>query len=144
MEEQTNNNKFDNRPLYNEKEIKDYRKRFVKYLAQTVPGEKELIIVDGKECALKSAQGLPYLDMISGIAVANVGHSHPAVVDAVKKQMDKFAHVNVYGKFTLTPQVDIAERLASVSPGDLNVSFLTSSGTEANDCLLYTSPSPRD
>jgi len=136
LKEQTNNNKFDNTPSYNEKEIKNYRKRFVKHLAQTVPGEKEMIVVEAKECALKTAEGLPYLDMISGIAVANVGHSHPAVVDAVKKQMDKFAHVNVYGRFTLTPQVEIAERLASVSPGDLDVSFLTSTGTEANEGAL--------
>jgi acetylornithine/succinyldiaminopimelate/putrescine aminotransferase len=50
--------------------------------------------------------------------------------------MEKFAHVNVYGRFTLTPQVEIAERLASVSPGDLDVTFLTSTGTEANEGAL--------
>ena len=128
--------KFDNRPVYDEKEIENYKKKFVKHLAQTVPGEKELIVVEAKDCAIKTAEGLPCLDMISGIAVANVGHSHPKVVDAVKTQMEKFAHVNVYGRFTLTPQVEIAERLASVSPGDLDVSFLTSTGTEANEGAL--------
>ena len=128
--------KFDNRPVYDEKEIENYKKKFVKHLAQTVPGEKEMIVVEAKDCAIKTAEGLPCLDMISGIAVANVGHSHPKVVDAVKTQMEKFAHVNVYGRFTLTPQVEIAERLASVSPGDLDVSFLTSTGTEANEGAL--------
>ena len=128
--------KFDNRPVYDEKEIENYKKKFVKHLAQTVPGEKELIVVEAKDCAIKTAEGLPCLDMISGIAVANVGHSHPKVVDAVKTQMEKFAHVNVYGRFTLIPQVEIAERLASVSPGDLDVAFLTSTGTEANEGAL--------
>ena len=128
--------KLDNNPAYKEKEIKNYRKKFLKYLAQTVPGEKEMVIVEARDCAIKTAEGLPCLDMISGIAVANVGHSHPKVIDAVKKQMDKYAHVNVYGRFTLKPQVEIAERLASVSPGKLNVSFLTSTGTEANEGAL--------
>ena len=128
--------KFDNRPVYDEKEIENYKKKFVKHLAQTVPGEKEMIVVEAKDCAIKTAEGLPCLDMISGIAVANVGHSHPKVVDAVKTQMEKFAHVNVYGRFTLIPQVEIAERLASVSPGDLDVAFLTSTGTEANEGAL--------
>ena len=68
-----------------------------------------MVVVEAKDCAIKTAEGLPCLDMISGIAVANVGHSHPKVVDAVKTQMEKFAHVNVYGRFTLTPQVEIAE-----------------------------------
>ena len=128
--------KFDNRAAYNKKEIENYKQRFVKHLAQTVPGEKEMIVVEAKECAIKTAEGLPYLDMISGIAVANVGHSHPKVVEAVKNQMEKFAHVNVFGRFTLTPQVEIAERLASVSPGELDVVFLTSTGTEANEGAL--------
>ena len=128
--------KFNNSPEYDKKEIDNYKKKFVKHLAQTVPGEKELIVVEAKDCAIKTAEGLPCLDMISGIAVANVGHSHPKVVDAVKTQMEKFAHVNVYGRFTLIPQVEIAERLASVSPGDLDVAFLTSTGTEANEGAL--------
>ena len=128
--------KFDNSPVLDGDEIENYKKRFVKHLAQTVPGEKELIVVEAKDCAIKTAEGMPCLDMISGIAVANVGHSHPKVVEAVKNQMEKFAHVNVYGRFTLTPQVEIAERLASVSPGDLDVTFLTSTGTEANEGAL--------
>ncbi len=136
MSEGTKNNRFDNKPVYNDGEIADYRQRFLKHLSQTVPGEKEMIVVEAKGCAIKTAEGLPCLDMISGIAVANVGHSHPEVVDAVQKQMEKFAHVNVYGRFTLTPQVEIAERLSSVSPGNLDVAFLTSSGTEANEGAL--------
>jgi acetylornithine/succinyldiaminopimelate/putrescine aminotransferase len=82
------------------------------------------------------ADGASYLDMISGIAVSNVGHSHPEVVAAVEHQMRQYAHVNVYGRFVLPPQVEIAERLTRVAPGDLDVAFLTSTGTEANEGAL--------
>jgi acetylornithine/succinyldiaminopimelate/putrescine aminotransferase len=50
--------------------------------------------------------------------------------------MHNYAHVNVYGRFVLPPQVEIATRLATVSPGDLDVAFLTSTGTEANEGAL--------
>ena len=74
MKADNKKHKFDNRPVYNKKEIANYKRRFVKHLAQTVPGEKEMIVVEAKECAIKTAECLPCLDMISGIAVANVGH----------------------------------------------------------------------
>ncbi len=74
--------------------------------------------------------------MISGIAVSNVGHSYPAVVKAVQEQISRFAHMNVYGRFVIPGQVEIVERLAKVAPGDLEVAFLTSTGTEANEGAL--------
>ncbi|MEX2134593.1 MAG: aspartate aminotransferase family protein [Acidimicrobiia bacterium] len=130
------NKKLDLNPTLSEEEAADYRRRFVEHLSQTVPGEKELIVVDAEGTTIKTSDGRLFLDMISGIAVSNVGHSHPKVVDAVQRQVASYAHVNVYGRFTLTPQVEIAERLASVTPGDLDVSFLVSTGTEANEGAL--------
>ena len=113
-----------------------YRNDFVAHLCQTVPGIKETVIVDAAGCSLKTAEGRVLLDMISGIAVSNVGHCHPVVVEAIKSQLDRFAHVDVYGRFTLPPQVEIARRLASVTPGNLDVAFLTSTGTEATEGAL--------
>jgi acetylornithine/succinyldiaminopimelate/putrescine aminotransferase len=101
-----------------------------------MPGEKELVVTEAKGSTLKTADGRLFLDMISGIAVANVGHSHPRVVQAVQEQMARYAHVNVYGRFTLPPQVEIAERLASVAPEGLDVAFLVSTGTEATEGAL--------
>lgn len=117
-------------------EIDRYRADFVKHLSQTVPGVKEMVVTDASGCWLKTADGHIFLDMISGIAVSNIGHSHPAVVEAVQRQIERYAHVNVYGRFTLPPQVDIARRLASVAPGSLDVAFLTSTGTEATEGAL--------
>lgn len=112
-----------------------YKTSFLEHLAQTVPGRKEMVVTGASGCHLHTPDG-SYLDMISGIAVSNVGHSHPEVVAAVVEQMQKFAHVNVYGRFVVPPQVEIAERLTRVAPGDLSVAFLTSTGTEANEGAL--------
>ncbi|MFQ5516021.1 MAG: aspartate aminotransferase family protein [Acidimicrobiia bacterium] len=128
--------RLDTSPVLSDTDIDAYRSRFVRHLSQTVPGPKDMVVTDAGGCTLKTADGRLYLDMISGIAVSNVGHSHPAVVDAVKKQMERYAHVNVYGRFTLPPQVEIAERLASVAPPGLDVAFLTSTGTEATEGAL--------
>ena len=117
-------------------ELEAYKDRFSQSLSQTVPGRKEFVVAQAKGCTIKTADGRLYLDFISGIAVANVGHSHPAVVAAVKRQMESYAHVNVYGRFVLPVQVEIAERLASVAPGELDTAFLTSTGTEAIEGAL--------
>lgn len=127
---------LDTDPTLPEEEVESLRDRFVAHLAQTVPGRKELVVAEAAGCTLKTADGRLYLDMNAGIAVANVGHSHPAVVAAVQEQMARFAHVNVYGRFTVPGQVAIAERLASVAPAGLDVAFLTSTGTEATEGAL--------
>ena len=116
-------------------EAERYRDKFLEHLSQTVPGRKEMVVTSAQGCRIHTTDG-SYLDMISGISVAAVGHSHPEVVAAVEEQMARFAHVNVYGRFVLPPQVDIAERVAEVTPGDLNTVYLTSTGTEANEGAL--------
>jgi acetylornithine/succinyldiaminopimelate/putrescine aminotransferase len=123
-------------PSHSAEAIEALRDGFVAHLSQTIPGRKELVVAEASGCTLKMADGRLYLDMISGIAVSNVGHSHPKVVAAVREQMGKYAHVNVYGRFVVPGQVEIAERLARVAPGDLEVAFLTSTGTEANEGAL--------
>lgn len=112
------------------------RDRFMAHLAQTVPGRKELVVDRAAGCRLRDADGRLYLDMNSGIAVANVGHCHPDVVAAVQRQIARYAHVNVYGRFVVPEQIEIAERLARIAPGDLEVAFLTSTGTEATEGAL--------
>jgi acetylornithine/succinyldiaminopimelate/putrescine aminotransferase len=113
-----------------------YKDRFLAHLSQTVPGRKEMVVTGASGSRITTADGASYLDMISGIAVANIGHSHPEVIAAVEDQMRRYAHVNVYGRFVLAPQVEIAERLTRVAPGALDVAFLTSTGTEANEGAL--------
>jgi acetylornithine/N-succinyldiaminopimelate aminotransferase len=80
--------------------------------------------------------GRPYMDLISGIGVSNLGHSHPYVVNAVKEQLDKYMHLMVYGEYVQTPQVRFAEKLVSLLPQNLESVYFTNSGAEATEGAL--------
>ncbi|SEV80572.1 aspartate aminotransferase family protein [Natrinema salifodinae] len=81
-------------------------------------------------CTLEDFDGNEYLDVFSGISVTNVGHGNEAVVDAAKDQLDEFVHGCSY-VHPNEPVADLAERIADVTPGDLQKSFFCNSGTEA-------------
>jgi acetylornithine/N-succinyldiaminopimelate aminotransferase len=85
---------------------------------------------------LFDAAGKAYVDLISGIGVSNLGHSHPKVTQAVKDQVDKYMHLMVYGEYVQTPQVLFAEKLVSVMPQELNSVYFTNSGAEAVEGAL--------
>jgi acetylornithine/N-succinyldiaminopimelate aminotransferase len=80
--------------------------------------------------------GKAYIDLISGIGVSNLGHSHPKVVNAVKDQVEKYMHLMVYGEYVQTPQVRFAEKLVSILPQNLNSVYFTNSGAEAVEGAL--------
>jgi acetylornithine/N-succinyldiaminopimelate aminotransferase len=82
------------------------------------------------------AAGNPFIDLISGIGVSNLGHSNPQVIAAIKEQVDKYMHLMVYGEYVQTPQVKFAEKLVSVLPGNLNSVYFTNSGAEAVEGAL--------
>ncbi|MDS0477123.1 aspartate aminotransferase family protein [Natrinema sp. 1APR25-10V2] len=81
-------------------------------------------------CSVEDLDGNEYLDVFSGISVTNVGHGNDAVVDAAKTQLEEFVHGCSY-VHPNQPVADLAERLADVTPGDLQKSFFCNSGTEA-------------
>ncbi len=107
------------------------RQLFLQNLAQTsdfplaLEIEKaEGIYLYGKNCK--------YMDLISGIAVSNVGHRHPKVVEAIKNQVDKYLHLMVYGEYVQSPQVLLAEAICkTLSHTELDNVYFTNSGTEA-------------
>ncbi len=80
--------------------------------------------------------GRRYIDLVSGVCVNNLGHRHPAIVEAVKAQLDNYMHLMVYGEFVQTPQVKLAEKLAANLPQSLNSVYLVNSGSEAVDGAL--------
>jgi predicted acetylornithine/succinylornithine family transaminase len=108
----------------------------MRFLAQTVPGRKELVVERAAGCTIWDAEGRTYLDLTSGIAVANVGHAHPAVVTAVREAVGRMTHVNVYGRFVIPFQVDLARKLADLLPHPLKQTFLCNSGAEAVEGAL--------
>lgn len=77
------------------------------------------------------ADGRQYIDLIGGISVANTGHRHPRVVEAIKQQADAYLHIMVYGEFVESPQVQYATLLTGHLPKNLNSVYFTNSGAEA-------------
>jgi acetylornithine/succinyldiaminopimelate/putrescine aminotransferase len=80
---------------------------------------------------LYEVSGKKYIDLVSGISVSNLGHRHPAVIQAIEDQLKKYLHLNVYGEFIQSPQVKLAQKLVSVLPSSLNSVYFVNSGSEA-------------
>ncbi len=77
-----------------------------------------------------------YMDMIAGVAVNNIGHRHPAVIEAIKNQVDQYLHVMVYGEYIQDAQLRLAQNLQAILPQSLDCSYIVNSGTEANEAAL--------
>ncbi|HEU0064577.1 MAG TPA: aspartate aminotransferase family protein [Flavisolibacter sp.] len=107
------------------------RQLFLNHNAQTSMAPMGLEIVKAEGCELVDVNGKRYLDLIGGISVANVGHRHPLVVEAIKKQLDDYLHLMVYGEFVQSPQVHYAKLLTDNLPESLNTVYFTNSGAEA-------------
>lgn len=86
-------------------------------------------------CTLEDYDGNEYLDLFAGISVANVGHNNEAVVEAAKAQLDEFVHGCSY-VHPSGPVAELGERLADITPGNLEKSFFCNSGTEAVEGAL--------
>jgi acetylornithine/succinyldiaminopimelate/putrescine aminotransferase len=114
----------------------DIRDRFTQRLSQNVRGRKEFVIAKAEGCTLTDADGRTYLDMTSGIGVANVGHCHPRVVEAIQRQAATYSHVNVYGRFVVPEQVEMVDRLVAAAGAGFDMAYLLSTGAEANECAL--------
>lgn len=80
--------------------------------------------------------GKAYIDLVSGFAVSNVGHCHPAVVQAVKDQAERYMHVAVYGEYVQAPQTLFAGKLAACLPAGLDSVYFVNSGAEATEGAL--------
>ncbi len=80
---------------------------------------------------LFDAAGKKYIDLVGGISVANTGHRHPSVLEAIRAQLDAYMHVMVYGEFIESPQVKYARMLSEQLPPALDSVFFTNSGAEA-------------
>ncbi|MBK9175914.1 MAG: aspartate aminotransferase family protein [Flavobacteriales bacterium] len=109
---------------------------FLKHLAQTSATPLALDIVSAQGCWLTTRDGRCYLDLVAGLAVNNVGHRHPRVVQAIREQSERYLHVIPYGEFIQEPQVRFAERLAGLLPDGLDCVYFVNSGTEAIEAAL--------
>jgi acetylornithine/N-succinyldiaminopimelate aminotransferase len=109
------------------------RQLFLRHVAQTSPAPLGIEIVKADCATLYDINGKEYIDVIGGISVCNVGHRHPKVVEAIKKQADAYLHVLVYGEMVQSPQVQYAKLLTDHLPASLNAVYFTNSGAEATE-----------
>ncbi len=79
-------------------------------------------------------KGKRYLDAFGGVLTVSVGHANPKVVNAIVEQVKLISHTSTL--YASAPQSNLAEKLASISPGNLKKTFFTSSGTEANETAM--------
>lgn len=109
---------------------------FLKYQAQTTPFPIGLEITKAKGSYIYDSRGRKYLDFVAGVSACSVGHRHPAVIRAMKRQMNKHLHVMVYGEFAQKNAVEYAKALIDRLAPSLEQIYLTNSGTEAIEGAL--------
>lgn len=107
-----------------------------KYIFPSVANyyREHIVMTSGKGQYLYDIDGNEYLDFFGGILTVSVGHAHPKVTDAITKQAGKLLHVSTL--YQTENMVNYAEKLAQITPGRLQKSFFTSSGTEADETAV--------
>ena len=91
-------------------------------------------LVEGRGSRVVDVDGREYVDLSAGWGVCAIGHCHPALVDAIRKQAGRLMQTT--NLFYTLPQLDLAETLAGLTPEPITRSFFTNSGTEAIEGAL--------
>jgi alanine-glyoxylate transaminase/(R)-3-amino-2-methylpropionate-pyruvate transaminase len=96
--------------------------------------ESPLVLVKAKGCTAVDVEGREYLDFFGGILTISLEHGHDEVNEAVQSQLKTLGHISTL--YQNLPQLEVAKKLAELSPGALKKSFFTNSGTEANETAI--------
>jgi 4-aminobutyrate aminotransferase-like enzyme len=96
--------------------------------------DEPLVVDHAKDSYVYDAEGRQFLDFFGGILTVSVGHCNDKVTRAVHEQTDRLQHMSTL--YANEPQVQLAEKLAQITPGRLGKSFFTNSGTEANETAV--------
>ncbi|MGN6472613.1 MAG: acetylornithine transaminase [Mycobacteriales bacterium] len=99
-------------------------------------GTPPVALVSGTGCHVTDADGRDYLDLIAGIAVSSLGHAHPAIIEAVTRQVATIAHTS--NLFINPPALALAERLAELMGAPGVRVFLSNDGATANEAAIKT------
>lgn len=103
----------------------------------TALGQQPIFWTDAVGAAVRDADGNTYVDLTAGFGVAHAGHANPAVARAIADQAARLAH-GLGDVYPPEIKVRLLERLAEITPGDLGVTILASSGAEAIEAALKT------
>ena len=109
---------------------------FLKYQAKTTPHPLGISIAKAKGVYLTDTEGKKYLDFVAGVSACSLGHCHPKVTRAIRKQSRKYLHLMVYGEFAQAPAVSLCKELIELLPHNHESVYLTNSGTEAIEGAL--------
>ena len=109
---------------------------FLKYQAKTTPNPLGISVAKAKGVYITDTYGKKYLDFVSGVSACSLGHCHPKVTRAIRKQSKKYLHVMVYGEFAQAPAVNLCKELIELLPENQESVYLTNSGTEAIEGAL--------
>ncbi len=112
------------------------RQLFLQHVGQTSPMPIGLEIERAEGIYLYGTDGKRYLDLVSGVSVSNLGNNHPKIVEAVKKQAERYMHLMVYGEFVESPQVLFAKKLTDALPKELNSVYYVNSGSESVEAAM--------
>jgi len=112
--------------------------RFRRHVCQTSDAPMALDVERASGSMVWDRDGRAWLDLLAGMGVANVGHTHPEVVRAIEAQAARHLHVMVYGEMVQEPQVALATALAARLAPPLSVVYFTNSGAEAVEGAMKT------
>lgn len=115
------------------------RKEFLSHIAQTSPSPMLIEVERAEGVFFYTPQGKRYFDLVAGVSVNNVGHANDAVIDAVKRQVDSYMHVMVYGELVQRPQVEYAAKVCEVAGAGFDSLYFVNSGAEAIEVALKLS-----
>jgi 4-aminobutyrate aminotransferase-like enzyme len=96
--------------------------------------KEPIVLESGRGLRVRDIDGREYLDFFGGILTLALGHCHPGVNAALKAQIDRLGHVSTL--YPTLPMAELAERLARITPGRLQKSYFTASGTEADETAV--------
>jgi acetylornithine/N-succinyldiaminopimelate aminotransferase len=117
-------------------EYSEMKQAFYDHLAPTSPYPLAIEVERAEGIFIWDKKGKRYTDMVAGIAVCNLGHRHPKVIQAIQDQLEKYLHVMPYGEFIQAPQVQLAEKLAELLPANLDCSYFVNSGAESIEAAM--------
>ncbi|WP_069813401.1 aminotransferase family protein [Streptomyces sp. TP-A0874] len=98
--------------------------------------EDRVVMVEGRGCRLTDAEGRSYLDATGGLWLAQIGHGRPEPAEAAARQMRQLEYFTSFWEFSNDRAIELADRLARVSPEGLDHVYFTSGGSEGNDAAI--------
>lgn len=109
---------------------------FLQFQGQTSENPYLLEVERADGVYIYTPDGLRLFDLISGVSVSSLGHGFLPVKEAIKRQIESYSHLMVYGEFVQSPQVKLAEYLVKILPKSLNNIYFVNSGSEAIEAAI--------